>query len=219
MNRPFKTNFSLPTLIGLVLAFNLFLFLSPALAQSPSPKAYSLNQLCAMAAETFEDIVFAKHNQDIARLEKRRALSVLMPRATAFAGTRIYENPDSNAPDLDTMGIRVNQSFTLNGKELIALGVTEDAIDQAKFKLAGVRNDVSFEVATRFYLILSAQSVEAIARADVERLARHKDSVERRLKLGDTIKTALFRASAELSKAQTELVRAKNAVFPCKRRH
>jgi outer membrane protein len=165
-----------------------------------------------MAAQTFEDILSAKHNQTIARLERRRALSVLMPRATAFAGTRIYDDPDSNAPDLDTMGIRVNQSFTLNGKELIALDVTEDAMDQAKFNLAGVRNDVAFEVATRFYQILSAQSVEAIAQADVDRLTRHKESVERRLKLGDAIKTALFRANAELSKAQTEHVRATNAV-------
>ena len=212
MQLPLKPEISMFTRVWLVLMFCPVCLVPQAQAQDASPAAYTLAQLCAMAAETDEDIRYAAHNQTIARLERRRALSVLMPRATAFAGSRIYRDPDSSAPDLDTMGIRVNQSFTLNGKELIALDVTGDAMDQAKFNLAGVRNRVAFEVATRFYQILSAQSVQAIARADVERLARHRDSVAQRLRLGDTIKTALFRASAELSKAQTELVRATNAV-------
>ena len=173
---------------------------------------YSLEDLCTMASGTMEEILIAEQDQTIARQERHRALSVLMPRATAFAGTRIYQDPDYNAPDINTMGVKLNQSFTLNGKELIALKITDDSIEKAQFNIEKAKNDTVFKVAEAFYRILSAQSFYDIAMTDVERLTKHKNSVERRFKLGDSIKTALFRARAELSKAQTEVVRAKNAV-------
>ncbi|MBI9092704.1 MAG: TolC family protein [Desulfobacterium sp.] len=171
---------------------------------------YSLVDLCQKALETAEQIKLAENDLVIAMEEKRRALSVLMPRATAFGSYISYKDPDTKNPDQTSRGVRLNQSFTLNGKELIALRITEDGIDRSQWMLEAVKNDYVYEVAATYFQILSSRRALEIAQADVERLEKHRKAVNERLKVGDVTKTALYRAEAELSRAKTELVRSKN---------
>jgi outer membrane protein len=172
--------------------------------------AYSIVDLCRKALGTAEQIKLAENDLVIATEEKRRALSVLMPRATAFGSYITYRDPDTKNPDQTSRGVRLNQSFTLNGKELIALRITKDGIDQSQWILEAVKNNYVFEVASTYFQILSSRRSLEIAQADVERLEKHRNSVNERLKVGDVTKTALYRAEAELSRARTELVRSKN---------
>ncbi len=172
--------------------------------------AYSIVDLCQKALGTADRIKLAENNLVIAMEEKKRALSVLMPRATAFGSYIAYKDPDTKNPDQTALGVRLNQSFTLNGKELIALRITEDGIDQSQWILEAVRNDYVYEVASTYFQILSSRRSLEIAQADVKRLAKHRKAVNERLKVGDVTKTALYRAEAELSRARTELVRSKN---------
>lgn len=165
---------------------------------------YSLYDLIKLASIQSETIKIAEDDLDIARLDEKRALSVLIPRATAYGSITEYKNDAVTSPDSKTAGIKLTQSFTLNGKELIALDVTRRVIESKELSLETIRSQYVLQVAQTYYNILSARKFFEIAQSDVERLTRHRDAVKEKLSVGNVTKTDLFRAEAELSKALTE---------------
>ncbi|MFH1152621.1 MAG: TolC family protein [Pseudomonadota bacterium] len=204
-----------------IVAISLFIivfvqFPAPSVAGNSSPGAspgYSLADLCRLALKTAETIQASENDLVIAREDKRRAMSVLMPTATAYGSYLKYREPDTERPDVNAYGIKLNQSFTLNGKELIALRITEDTIKQNEWTLQSVKDDYLYQIATAYYRIMSSKRVIDIAESDVNRLEKHRVAVNERLNVGEVTKTALFRAEAELSGAKTELVKAKNGLI------
>ncbi len=177
---------------------------------------YSLYDLMKLANTQSETIKIAEDDLDIARLEEKRALSVLIPRATAYGSITEYKNDAATSPDSRALGIKLTQSFTLNGKELIALDVTKRAIESKEFSLESIRSQYIFQVAQAYYNILSAWKFFDIAQSDVERLTSHRNAVKEKLSVGNVTKTDLFRAEAELSKALTEQKKAENGVLQSK---
>ncbi len=98
-----------------------------------SQTLYSLQDLCREADKNAETIKIATDDLFIAEQQKQRALSVLIPRATAFGSYLNYKNDESTFPDSNTLGAKLTQSFTLNGRELIAYDVTKKGIEKAEF--------------------------------------------------------------------------------------
>jgi outer membrane protein TolC len=178
-----------------------------------SKPLYSLQELIQKADQLSETIKIAEDDIEIAVQEKKRALSVLIPRATSYAAMTEYKDEDLAAPDTLTVGLKLTQSFTLNGKELIALDVTKRTIESKEFVLEKVRSEYLLQVSKAYYDILSAQRSVEIAQADVERLTAHKDAVNEKLAVGNVTKTDLYRAQAELSKSLSSLVKAQNGVL------
>ncbi len=180
---------------------------------------YSLYDLCKIADKTSRKIKIARDNLYISELDKKRAIAVLMPRLTAF-GTknrnfRKFDDPIAitkmdGITDTETLGLQLDQSFTLNGKELIAFKVTKDQIEKNEYELESTRSDYLFAVAQIYYRILSAEKNLDISKAGVKRLLKHKNSVKEKLDVGTVAKTALFRAEAEHSKAKTNLLISEN---------
>ncbi len=78
------------------------------------------------------------------------------------------------------------------------------------------QEDLLFEIAQAYYAALKAKNNVRIEEKEVERLAAHRRSAEKQLEVGEVTKTALLRADAELSDAQANLIRAKNAVLEAK---
>ena len=197
-----------------VLITALFLFFS----QTPShaQTLYSLQELIEKANRLSETIKIAEEDVEIAVQEKKRALSVLIPSVTTFGSVTRHDNPGISTPNTTTAGIKLTQSFTLNGKELIALDVTKRSIEGREFALESIRSEYLLQVSQAYYNILSAQRFVEIAQSDVERLATHLDAVNEKLSVGNVTKTDLFRAEAELSRSKTELVRAQNGVLQSK---
>ena len=177
---------------------------------------YSLYDLIKLANTQSETIKIAEDDLDIARLEEKRALSVLIPRATAYGSITEYKNDAVTSPDSKAVGVKLTQSFTLNGKELIALDVTKKAIESKEFSLESIRSQYVLQVAQAYYNILSARKFFEIAQSDVERLTSHRNAVKEKLSVGNVTKTDLFRAEAELSKALTEQKKAENGVLQSK---
>jgi len=177
---------------------------------------YSLHDLIKLANTHSETIKIAEDDVDIARQEEKRALSVLIPRATAYGSITEYKEDALASPDSQTMGIKLTQSFTLNGKELIALDVTRRSIEGKEFSLESIRSQYILQVAQAYYNILSARKLFEIAQSDVERLTTHRNAVKEKLSVGNVTKTYLFRAEAELSKALTEQKKAENAILQSK---
>ena len=196
--------------IGYLLCLILFLPLSAGTLHAET--TYSLIELCKIADQTARDILIAEEDLYISEQDKKRALSALVPNITAYGSRTDYDDAEygKQTPDTDALGVKINQSFTLNGKELIAYDISKDEIRKKEYDLEKIKSDYLFEVAKTYYNILSARKFVDIADSDKMRLEKHRDAVQERLNVGDVTKTALYRAEAELSKSKTEYVKAVN---------
>jgi outer membrane protein len=181
---------------------------------------YSLEDLYSIALERSERIKISEEELYISERGKDKAFSVLLPKLSAFwdytrysevktsvfGGSLIALQPEHSA----SWGMRLDQSMSLGGRELNALRISKENIEKSKFELYAVREEYLFSVASAYYDVLRSQKALEIARVNVERLRKHRDASAIRLKVGEVTKTDLLRAEAELSGAQSELIRAEN---------
>ncbi|MFH2064602.1 MAG: TolC family protein [Pseudomonadota bacterium] len=182
-------------------------------AEESGKKKWSLSDLYQRALDLSETIKIADNDLRIAEKDKDRAFSVLVPRITAFGGYTRYDEEKTLFPKSDwNWGVRFDQSFTLNGKELIALDMANDQIEKADLDLAAIRETYLFQVASAYFSFLNAVKRETIAEADVKRLEAHREAVLIQLELENTQITELYSTEATLSGARTELVIAKNNI-------
>ncbi len=179
---------------------------------------YTLKDLCRAANDNARTIRIATDEVFIAKQEKKRALSVLVPRAAAFGRHTNYKDTSFISPDTTTVGVKLTQSFTINGKELIAYDVTKKGIDKSRFTLEGIRSDYLLQVALSYFDTLEAKRLLEIADADVQRLEAHKNAVKEKLRVGSVTRTDLYRAEAALSRAMSDRVMAGSAVIQNKAR-
>lgn len=180
---------------------------------------YSLEELCSIALEKAERINITAEDVFIAETGKSKAMAVLFPKLSAFGSYTKYSEdkyastgsliqPDSSK----TWGMRLDQSFTLNGRELTALQITKGTIEKTKYDFNSAKEEYLLMLADSYYNVLKAKKALDIAKSNVERLTKHRDAAEIRLKVGETTKTAVLRAQAELSGAQSEEIKAQNAL-------
>jgi len=212
---------NIPILIFIVLLAGFSNLEAQESEQTPSlQKPYSLDDLYMMALKRSEKIKISNEELYIAEQTKEKALSVLVPRFSAFGNYTRYSE-EKTAPDKVTpiqpesttaWGVRFDQSFTLNGKELIALEITKDSIKKSKYDLNAVTEAYLFTVASAYYNILKTAKAVDIAKANVERLETHKNAVTVQLNIEAATKTDFFRAQAELSKSKAELIKARNGL-------
>ena len=212
---------NIPILIFIVLIAGFSNLWAQEIEQTPFlQKPYSLDDLYMMALKRSEKIKISNEDLYIAEQTKKRALSVLVPRFSAFGNYTRYSEEKTAAdkvtliqPESTTAwGVRFDQSFTLNGKELIALEITKDSIKKSNYDLNAVKEAYLFTVASAYYNILKTAKAVDIAKANVERLETHKNAVTVQLNIEAATKTDLFRAQAELSKSKTELIKAENGL-------
>lgn len=185
-------------------------------AQGFCEPSYTLKQLCRIANENAETIRIAREQTYIAEQDKKRAQSVLIPAATLYGSYLNYKNDDYYTPDVNTLGGKLTQSFTLNGRELIAYDVSKKGIEKAKFSEQAIRSDYIFQVSQAYIQALNLKRLVEVADAEVERLIAYRDSVNEKLIVGSVTKTDLYRAQAELSKAKTNQIVALNNVQTAK---
>jgi len=177
---------------------------------------YSLFDLYKIALDNSENIKISEENLYISERNKEKAISVLFPRFSTFGNyTRykeeeIYEGAVAQPESSNSWGFKLSQSFTLNGKELIAFRIAEDSIEKNKYELYAVKEEYLFTVASAYYDVLKSMKTKEIAESNMERLEKHRYAVSIRLKLEEVTKTALYRADAELSKSKADVIGAKN---------
>jgi outer membrane protein len=183
---------------------------------SPVEPIYTIDDLYRSALEQAEQIQFAEKAVDIAQFDHELALSVIIPKLKTFADYTRYSQDKASIsgaliqPDwLADWGVKLTQEFTVNGRELTALRIAEDRITKSKYDLNTIKEAYLLSVASAYYDVWKAVRTFDIAEADVRRLKEHRKAVLARLKLEEVTKTALFRAEAELSRAQADRVEAK----------
>ena len=192
--------------------FPLVLIMVPGFALAQSTVHHTLNSLCKKADKTAEQIKISAADLYIAKQDKKRALAALIPRVDAYGSHSDYMEEDFRNQDTTTYGVRMTQSFTINGKELIAYSASKRTIEQNEFALKRVKSDHLLQVALGYFDTLSAKRLLEIAQADVERLEAHRISVREKLNVGSVTKTDLYRVEAELSKSKTDRVVAENRI-------
>ncbi len=177
---------------------------------------YNLDDLYRIALRKSERIMLSEQELYIAERQKDKAISVLFPRISSFGEYKKYNEEKQKLTFLiqpssaSNWGLKIDRSFSLGGKEFFALRISRENIERAKYDLMGTKESILFSVASAYFEVLRAKEALEIARANVERLKKHRDAASARLRVGEVTKTALLRAEAELSSAKSEFVRAEN---------
>ena len=180
---------------------------------------YTLNELFVLSLEKSETIKISEEDLAIANLNRKKALSALMPTFSAFANHTNYTEEKSSPfglvqPDYTNQwGLKVEQTFSLSGRELTAYTIAKDHIEKGRYSLQSVKGKRLLAVAGSYFNLMKSKKGRDIAFANVERLEKHRNASRTRVEVGDATKTALLRAEAELAGARSELIRAENSIL------
>jgi len=180
---------------------------------------YSLDDLYRVALGRAERIKLSEEDLYIAKTGKEKALSLLLPKLSAFGYYTKYKSEKYNdagmllQPDsATTWGVRADESVSLSGRELTALGISKDYILKSQHDLYATKEGYLLSIASAYYDVMKAKKVLDIANSNLERLLKYRNAAEKRLKVGEVTKTVLLRAEGELSGARAEAVKATNAL-------
>jgi outer membrane protein len=180
---------------------------------------YSLDDLYRLALARAERIKLSEEDLYIAKTGKEKALSLLLPKLSAFGYYTKYKSEKYNdagmllQPDsATTWGVRADESVSLSGRELTALGISKDYILKSQHDLYATKEGYLLSIASAYYDVMKAKKVLDIANSNLERLLKYRNAAEKRLKVGEVTKTVLLRAEGELSGARAEAVKAINAL-------
>jgi len=178
---------------------------------------YTLDELYRMGLKTAERIKIAEEDVTVAMQQQNKGFSALLPRLNTYGDVRGYSRNVTSStgsylqPDsTETFNLRLDQSFSLGLRELTAYQILKENVTRSKFDLSTVREEYLQRIAAFYYEALRAIRSIEIAQANVDRLKTQRDAAASRLRVGEVTKTALLRAEAQLSGADSEVVRAMN---------
>lgn len=203
-------------IISLFAVCNVYAQAEPQQAQAGNT-VYGLEDLYKLAFEKSERIKISVEDTHIAESNKDKALSGLLPRLSGFGSYTRYDASKYASPgvviqpgEATAWGIRIDRTLSLSGRELTGLDLAKENIEKSSHELYSVREAYLLGVAAAYYGVLRAKKAVELSRTNVDRLAKYRDAAQSRLQVGEITKTVLLRAQAELSGAQSELVRADN---------
>jgi len=182
-------------------------------------REYTLSEIYQKALKSSEKMEMARENVFISQMSKNKALSLLIPRVTAYGTYNRFTDDKYNSsgtliqPDQSgTWGVRADQSFSLSARELDALKIAGQSITKSGYDLDAAKSDFLLAVASYYYNVLKAQKALEITNDNMERLTQYHHFVETRVKVGELTKTSLLRAEGELSGARADYLRATNTL-------
>ena len=197
---------------GMIALITAFIFASESIARE-----YALSDVYREALKNSEKIKMAQENLYIAQVGKNKALSLLLPRVTAFgtynhfterkttiAGVLIQPDESGN------WGVRADESFSVSVRELNALKMADQTITKNEYDLDATKTEFVLAVSSAYYDVMKAKKSLDIAADNMERLTQYRNSVEKRVKVGELTKTSLLRAEGELSGARSDYLKATN---------
>jgi len=181
---------------------------------------YSLDDLCRIALARSEKLKVAEENLTIAETGTDKVFSYLLPRLTATGGYTQYSEKKLTAtggvlqPESSFgWGVRVDETVSLSGRELTALGISRQNVTKSRYDLTAIREDYLLRyVAAAYYNVLMARKGLEIADSNLERLTKYREAAEKRVRVGEVTKTALLRAEGELSGAKSDRLQAQNGL-------
>lgn len=179
---------------------------------------YTLEDLYRIGMQKSEKIRISGENVEIADAGKYKALSALLPRATAFGTYTNYTDEKRNAtgsltqPDRqNAWGMRIDESLSLGGREFISYSLSKDSVEKNRYDFRSFQEEFLLAVSLAYFEFMKARKGLEIADSNVERLTKYREAARTRLKAGEITKTTVLRAEGELSGALSEQIKARNA--------
>ncbi|HSD93820.1 MAG TPA: TolC family protein [Syntrophales bacterium] len=185
---------------------------------APSTAAeYTLEDLYRVGMQKSEKVRISSENVEIADTGKYKALSSLLPKATAFgAYTNYTENKVGTSgaliqPDNQSnWGVRIDETLSLSGREFKSYSLSKDNVEKSRFDFQSFQEDFLLTLSLAYFEFLKARKGLEIADSNVERLTRYREAARTRLKAGEITKTTVLRAEGELSGALSDQIKARN---------
>jgi outer membrane protein len=176
-------------------------------------KQYSLGELYRLGLERSEEIQMARNQLFVAEKDVDRAFSVLVPQLSGFGEYIRYNESGAIQPESGhSYGVKLQQQFTVNGRELIVFQAAKDTVVQRQFDADTVMESFLYTVAQGYFDIVNKHNRLDIQQENVNRLEAHRDAVLKKMALEEAPKTDLLRTEAELSGARSDLIQAENAL-------
>ena len=185
---------------------------------SPSTAAeYTLEDLYRVGMQKSEKVRISSENVEIADSGKYKALSALLPKASAF-GTGTQYTTDKQATSgaiiqpgsQTTWGVRVDETMSLSGREFKSYSLSKDNVEKSRFDFRSFQEDFLLTLSLAYFEFLKARKGLEIADSNVERLTKYREAARTRLKAGEITKTTVLRAEGELSGALSDQIKARN---------
>ncbi len=179
-------------------------------------RVVSLEEAYRTARLESERIAIAQENLVQAEKEKDRAKSFLYPRLTADLS--YLRRPKEEASPFgallpereERLNLVLEQPLYVGGRASATYRIAKMGIKGERLGLDLVTEGLLFDVAQTYYEGLKAEKNVLIEESEVQRLEAHRRDAEKRFRVGESTRTALLRAEAELSNANAKLIRAKN---------
>lgn len=129
-----------------------FILTTPSIAQE-----YTLNEIYAKALKSSEKIEIARENVYVSQMSKDKALSLLIPRLTAYGSYSWFTEDKYNIANImiqpeesGAWGVRADQTFSLSARELDALTIAGQSISKSEYDLDWTKSDFVLAVASSF---------------------------------------------------------------------
>jgi outer membrane protein len=185
---------------------------------SPSTAAeYTLEDLYRIGMQKSEKVRISSENVEIADTGKYKALSALLPKATAFGAYTNYSEdkrgPSGSLIQPDTQsnwGMRIDETLSLSGREFKSYSLSKDNVEKSRFDFRSFQEDFLLTLSLAYFEFLKARKGLEIADSNVERLTKYREAARTRLKAGEITKTTVLRAEGELSGALSDQIKARN---------
>ncbi|HBI47379.1 MAG TPA: hypothetical protein DDX93_01450 [Smithella sp.] len=201
-------------LYGMIVLIPAVIFVSESIARE-----YALSDVYREALKNSEKIKMAQENLYIAQVGKDKALSLLLPQVTAFGTYNHFTEQKTTVSGVliqpnesGTWGVRADESFSISVRELNVLKIAGQMITKNEYDLDATKSDFVLAVASAYYDVMKTKKSLDIAADNMERLTQYRNSVEKRVKVGELTKTSLLRAEGELSGARSDYLKATNAL-------
>jgi outer membrane protein len=189
------------------------IFLLLSIPHFASAEEYSLEDLYRLAMDRSEIIKIAEEDLYISQRDKDKALAVFFPTLSAFGyHTRFSEEKRQDGillqpENTSEWGLRLDQTFSLSGRELTAYKIAGNAINKSEFDLHAIKEEYLLNVSSQYYTVLRAKKGLEISRANVERLKKHRDAAKIRLEVGEVTKSELIKSENNLQITLTRLAK------------
>jgi outer membrane protein len=178
---------------------------------------YTLEELYLIGMQKSEKVKISGENVEIADSGKYKALSALLPKATAFgAGTQFSGERTTATGTIiqphtqGNWGVRVDETLSLSGREFMSYSQSKDNVEKSRFDNRTFREDFLLTISLAYFEFLKARKGLEIADSNVERLTKYREAAKTRLKAGEITKTTVLRAEGELSGALSDQIKARN---------
>lgn len=200
----------------------LLLFTCCATAVSAEERIYTLEEAYQSALGANETVKIAEEGVAQSDFRVDQAWTYVYPRLTAkSAYTRFNETLPSGGgaflfqpEEQFQAGLVLTQPLYTGGRTLAAIRMARKLQESSRSGLSSTKQDTLLKVAEAYYGVLKAQQTIEINRRSLERMERHKAITEREAATRKTKvnRSALLRASALVSQAKINLVRAQDGI-------